>query len=42
MTYEMLLEEAIRIDREAENKQNVFMTNCRIVAFLLDNCGGII
>lgn len=42
MTYEMLLEEAIRIDREAENKQNVFMTNCRIVAFLLDNCDIIV
>ena len=38
MTYEMMLEEAFRMDREAENKKNVFMTDCRIVTFLLDNC----
>ena len=38
MTYEMLLENALRIDAEAENQENVFLTDAKIIAFLLDHC----
>lgn len=38
MTYEMLLENAFRIDAEAENKENVFLTDAKIIAFALDHC----
>lgn len=38
MTYEMLLENALRLDAEAENNENIFLTDAKIIAFLLDHC----
>lgn len=38
MTYELMLEKALEMDRDAQNKSNVLMTDARIIAFLLDNC----
>lgn len=38
MTYEMLLEEALRIEQGRAKGENVLLTNARIGAFLMDNC----